>query len=76
MVPERLSTATEQSYLEDNIATVAFHLGQPGARLKDTEAEPIDAITMLRRIYRQDGKMTTEDWAILCRIVREAEKDD
>lgn len=25
--------AKEQQYLEDNIATVAFHLGQPGARL-------------------------------------------
>lgn len=24
---------TEKEYLEDNIATVAFHLGRPGARL-------------------------------------------
>lgn len=24
---------SEQEYLEDNIATVAFHLGQPGARI-------------------------------------------
>lgn len=24
---------SEQEYLEDNIATVAFHLGRPGARL-------------------------------------------
>lgn len=49
MVPERSSTATEQSYLEDNIATVAFHLGQPGARLlQEAEKGPPRTITEWR----------------------------
>ena len=28
------STGTEQDYLEDNIATVAYHLGRPGAKMR------------------------------------------
>jgi len=29
----RQDAATERQFLEENIATVAFHLGQPGAKL-------------------------------------------
>lgn len=41
---------------------------------KDRRDMPTDALGMLRRIYRQDGKMTTDDWARLCDIVRSADE--
>lgn len=48
--------ATEREYLEDNIATVAFHLGQPGATLgisHDTGGLRVDPGEVLREISRR-----------------------
>jgi hypothetical protein len=50
------SPATEQDYLEDNIATVAFHLGQPGARLSVTHNGPgliVEPGEVLKEISRR-----------------------
>lgn len=41
---------------------------------RDSGPEPTDAIGMLRRIHRQDGKLTTADWACLCGIIRSADE--
>ena len=47
---------TEQDFLEDNIATVAFHLGQPGARLSVSHDGPglvVDPGEVLKEISRR-----------------------
>lgn len=46
----------EQQFLEDNIATVAFHLGQPGAKLSvrsDKDALMVDPGEVLQEISRR-----------------------
>jgi hypothetical protein len=51
--PERSSSAIEQDYLEDNIATVAFHIGRPGARLSvtnDVSGLIVDAGEILKEV--------------------------
>lgn len=51
-------SATEQEFLEDNIATVAFHLGQPGACLGITHKGPglvVGAGEVLKEISRRLG---------------------
>ncbi len=52
------SSGSEQDYLEDNIATVAFHLGQPGARLSVSHNGPgliVDPGEVLKEISRRLG---------------------
>lgn len=47
---------TEQEYLEDNIATVAFHLGRPGARLSvqnDLSGLVVDPGEVLKEVSRR-----------------------
>lgn len=49
-------TATEQDYLEDNIATVAFHLGRPSARLSVTNdlcGLVVDSGEVLKEVSRR-----------------------
>lgn len=58
MSEARLShgNASEADYLEDNIATVAFHLGQPGAKLSirsDKDALMVDPGEVLAEISRR-----------------------
>lgn len=57
--PESLSTeADELRHLEDNIATVAHHLGQPGARLSVSHDGPglvVDPGEVLKEISRRLG---------------------
>jgi hypothetical protein len=53
---QRLSPVSEREYLEDNIATVAFHLGQPGARLSvqhDKSGVLVDPGAALKEISRR-----------------------
>lgn len=56
MTGERSYPVTEQEFLEDNIATVAFHLGQPGARLSVSHDGPglvVDPGEVLKEISRR-----------------------
>jgi hypothetical protein len=52
----RQDAATERQFLEENIATVAFHLGQPGAKLSvrsDKNALMVDPGEVLKEISRR-----------------------
>jgi len=52
----RQDAATERQFLEENIATVAFHLGQPGAKLSirsDKGALMVDPGEVLKEISRR-----------------------
>jgi len=55
---------TEQDFLEDNIATVAFHLGQPGASLEvRVTGEPrlvVDPGEVLQEISRRLSLKTAQ----------------
>ena len=56
MTDSRSQHPTEQAFLEDNIATVAFHLGQPGAKLNvshDKGALAVDSGEVLKEISRR-----------------------
>lgn len=65
---------TEQAFLEDNIATVAFHLGQPGARLSVSHDGPglvVDPGEVLkeisRRLTRDDAQRLPDGFVIVPR---------
>jgi hypothetical protein len=70
------SPVSEREYLEDNIATVAFHLGQPGARLSvqhDKSGVLVDPGEVLKEISRrltadhaQRPNAALEQIAIVC----------
>jgi len=50
--------ATELAFLEDNVATLAHHLGRPGARLSVTHDGPglvVDAGEVLKEVSRRLG---------------------
>ena len=76
---EREKLADEAACLEDNIATVAFHLGQPGARLSvqhDKSGLIVDPGDTLKEISRRleppppipDGRIALEALEPFARI--------
>lgn len=59
MTEQRPSTATEQDYLRDNIATVAFHLGQPGARLSVSHPEKSGLVVEPGEVLKEVSRRLT-----------------
>lgn len=72
------STATEQDYLEDNIATVAHHLGQPGACMSVSHSGPglqVQPGEVLKEISRRLSAAQAEpitNAEVLAKRLREA----